>query len=356
MCMAKKGRTTVYNEITSEEKLKQVNPENIQLEEDFLEYLSSADKSPGTIKQYKANLHIFWCWCYDFTKDRQTQKDKFFVDLSMRDAIKFQNYALKEWKWSPKRIRTFKATLRSMENYIVKILYSEFPDYRRIWSEIESPADEAVREKTIMTKEELQALLDELVEKKQYQKACLVALAMYSGKRKDELTRFKVSYFDKENLIFGGSLYKTPEKMKTKGRGSRGKMLDVYTLAKPFQPYLDLWLEQRKEFGIESDWLFPKYQDGKWLDEHISTSTIDSYARTFTKMTGKSIYPHMWRHWYTSYLLDQNLPENVVQAIQGWGSSDMVRIYDDRSNEAQFEKYFGADGIKQVEQKGLSEL
>ena len=71
--MAKKGRTTVYNEITSEEKLKQVNPENIQLEEDFLEYLSSADKSPGTIKQYKANLHIFWCWCYDFTKDRQTQ-------------------------------------------------------------------------------------------------------------------------------------------------------------------------------------------------------------------------------------------------------------------------------------------
>ena len=33
----KNGRTTVYNNITSDEKLQQVNPENIQLEEDFLE-------------------------------------------------------------------------------------------------------------------------------------------------------------------------------------------------------------------------------------------------------------------------------------------------------------------------------
>ena len=36
-----------------------VNQDNIELENDFLEYLSSTDKSPGTIKQYKANLHIF---------------------------------------------------------------------------------------------------------------------------------------------------------------------------------------------------------------------------------------------------------------------------------------------------------
>lgn len=33
-----------------------------------------------------------------------------------------------------------------------------------------------------------------------------------------------------------GSLYKTPEKIKTKGRGSRGKLLTAYTLSKPFKP------------------------------------------------------------------------------------------------------------------------
>ena len=52
----KEGRSTVYNEITSEEKLRQVNQDNIQLEEDFLEYLASIDRSKGTIKQYKAQL------------------------------------------------------------------------------------------------------------------------------------------------------------------------------------------------------------------------------------------------------------------------------------------------------------
>lgn len=56
----KDGRTTVYNnELTDKKRLDKVNEENKQLEEDFLEYLSSTDKSKGTIKQYKANLHIF---------------------------------------------------------------------------------------------------------------------------------------------------------------------------------------------------------------------------------------------------------------------------------------------------------
>ena len=52
--MAKAGRTTVYNEITSEEKLAQVNEENIELEEDFLEHLISTDRATSTITQCRA--------------------------------------------------------------------------------------------------------------------------------------------------------------------------------------------------------------------------------------------------------------------------------------------------------------
>jgi hypothetical protein len=37
--VARKGRTTVYNNITSEEKMQRVNEDNLQLEEDFLDYL-----------------------------------------------------------------------------------------------------------------------------------------------------------------------------------------------------------------------------------------------------------------------------------------------------------------------------
>lgn len=346
----KEGRTTVYNEITSDEKLKQVNEENIQLENDFLEYLASIDRSKGTIKQYKANLHIFWCW------NLEANKNKFFVDLTKREIAKFQSHALNVWKWSPRRIRTVKATISSLSNYIENILDDEYEGYKPIVRKIESPADEAVRTKSVFQQEDLQPVLDKLVENKDYMKACVLALAMYSGKRKAELTRFKASYFDKENLICDGALYKTPEKMQTKGRGQRGKLIDVYVLAKQFQPYLDLWMAERKELGITTDWLFPKYKDGEWLDEHIEISTMDSYAKTFSNMMGKPMYFHSLRHFFTTSLLEQNLPESIVQSIQGWASSDMLRIYDDRSNDSQLEKFFGADGIKQVDKTSLEDL
>mgnify|MGYP003539204759 FL=1 len=34
----------------------------------------------------------------------------------------------------------------------------------------------------------------------------------------------------------------------------------------------------------------------------------------------------------------------------------MVHLYNDQTAEAQFEKYFGAEGIKQVKQSSLQEL
>ena len=45
MAKLNNGRKTVYNNITDEDKLKQVNEENLQLEDDFLEYLISTDRA-----------------------------------------------------------------------------------------------------------------------------------------------------------------------------------------------------------------------------------------------------------------------------------------------------------------------
>lgn len=346
----KEGRTTVYNNITSDEKMAQVNPENIQLENDFLEYLASIDRAKSTIKQYKANLHVFWCWNLD------NNKNKFFVDLTKREISKFQSHAMSVWGWSPKRIRTVKATISSLSNYIENILDDEFEGYKPIVRKIESPADVAVRTKTVFSENELQTLLDKLVEAGSYMKACALALAMNNGRRKAELPRFKVSYFDDSNLICEGALYKTPEKIMTKGRGSRGKMLDVYTLAGAFKSYFDLWMNERKKLGIKSEWLFPKFKDGKWIDEQIDTILLDSWGNTFSKMLEKPFYWHSLRHYFTTKLSMANLPESVIQEIIGWESSDMVRLYDDQTAESQFDKYFGANGIKDVKQSTLTEL
>ena len=159
MAKQTEGRSTVYNSITSEDKLEQVCEDNLQLEDDFLEYLTSTDRAKSTIKQYKANLHVFWCWNLEFNKNKS------FVDLTKREITKFQNHALNVWNWSPSRVRTVKAVMRSLENYIITILDDEYPDYKQIWNKIESPANEAVRKKTVFQTADLQTLLDKLVER-----------------------------------------------------------------------------------------------------------------------------------------------------------------------------------------------
>ena len=53
------GRKIQHNDITSPEKLKLVNPENIELGKDFLDYLVSIDRSKNTIEAYGYDLNIF---------------------------------------------------------------------------------------------------------------------------------------------------------------------------------------------------------------------------------------------------------------------------------------------------------
>lgn len=346
-----KGRSTVYNYITTPEKVKQINPKNMELQKDFLDHLSSLGRAESTIFQYEHNLMVFWMWNLEYNNN------KFFVDLKKRELAKFQSHTINEWGWSSKRVRAVKSTLSRLGKYIEDILDDEFVGYKSIILSIESPPDKPVRQKTVFTLTELQRLLDKLVDEGEYMRACALSLAMNSGRRKAELPRFKVSYFDKKNLICDGALYKTPEPIVTKGRGIGGKLLEVYTLAKPFQPYLDLWLEERKRLKIKSDWLFPTYLYGRWYNKPITVSTLDSWADSFSSLLDKHFYWHSLRHFFTTRLSESNIPESVIQDIVGWESIDMVNTYIDTQKDKKFDKYFGGkDGIKNVESATLTEL
>lgn len=345
------GRTTVYNQITTPEKLKQINPKNVQLGEDFLEYLSSIDRSKGTIANYKSDLNIVWVWILE------SCNNKFFIDLSKREVARFQNYAINEWQWSPARVRRVKSTLSSLSNFVENILddEEEFKGFRGIIRKIENPVNEKVRTKTVFEDEQLKYLLNYLVEHQQYDKMCMLALAMANGRRKAELPRMKVSYFSDDNVIYG-SLYQTPEAIKTKGHGSKGKQLTIYTLKNEFQPYLDIWMKYRKENNITSEWLIPAKENGKYVDKQVPISTMDSWANSFSKILGVPFYWHSVRHYSVTALSRSGLPDDIIQALYGWSDVSMVSVYKDRDVIEQFGDYFGEDGIKQVEKKSISDL
>jgi len=347
------GRFTVYNSIQSPEKLAACNKDNINLGNEFLEYLKSIDRAETTIIQYANDLKIFWCWNYEFNNNKD------FIKITKRNFAAFQNHCLNVWGWSPKRIRRVKSTISSLSNFIENILdeEEEFEGYKSVVRKIESPANEFVREKTVFKEEELTALLDHLVEKEEYMKACVLALCMYSGRRKAEIPRFKVSYFEDKNVMFDGAMFKTDEKVRTKGRG-RGKYLNLYVLRKPFLPYLDLWMKEREKLGIDSEWLFPRKDfKGNWItDEQMTTDMMDGWVSSFSDFLGKPFYYHSTRHFFCTSLSENNIPANVIKEIFGWSSVELVSLYTDSDTDDEIGKYFGAEGIKKVEQGSISSL
>lgn len=333
------------NSITSPELLSQVNPKNKQLLADFLDYLRSVQRSETTIHGYENDIEIAWVWCL------QNNNNAFFVDWTKRNVVAYQNWLLNSNENSPARIRRLKAALSSLSNYVCNVLDDEFPNFKNIINKVENPVNRPVREKTVWEDEELEDLLNQLVNKKHYDKACYLALAMYSGRRKAELCRFKVTDFDDDKLVCDGALYKSAP-IKTKGRGG-GKMINCYTLAKRFKPYFDLWMESRKEKGIESEWLFP---DKSNPSEHIPISTANSWSNTYTRLSGKPSYIHSLRHYFTTSLAKAGIPDGVIQSIVAWESGDMVRVYKDIDADEEIGMYFKNGEIAAPDKKGFGDL
>lgn len=333
------------NSITSPELLRQVNPKNEQLLANFLDYLRSVQRSEMTIAGYENDIQIAWVWCL------KNNDNKFFVDWTKRNIVAYQNWLLNNNENSSARIRRLKAALSSLSNYIENVLDDEFPNFRNIINKVENPVNRPSREKTIWEDKELDSLLEKLIERTDYEKACYLALAMYSGRRKSELCRFKVTDFDNERLVCGGALYKSSP-IKTKGQGG-GKIIPCYTLAKKFKPYFDYWMSYREKCGIESEWLFP---DKKDLEKPVPISTINSWVNTFSRLSGKPAYIHSLRHYFTTSLVRSGIPDNVITQIVGWESADMCKIYTDIEADEQIGMYFQDGDIVIPNKKGFSDI
>ena len=338
-------RKTIQHSIVTPELWEQVSKENKELMNDFMEYCKSTNKSVKTIDGYLNDIMIFMVW------NLQHNNNKFFIDFTKRDVMKYQGWLVNTQNLSSARVRRLKSALSSMSNFIESVMDDLYPNFRPIINKIPAPPKQEVRDKTVLEDEQVEYLLNYLVGKGKYQQACAVALAVYSGSRKSEILRFKVNYFTDENIMYG-SLYKTPEKIKTKGRGN-GKFIYRYVLNK-FKPYLDLWMKQREELGIEGEELFWNKRNGVWKPGDVSL--LNSWAITFSGILGVDWYWHLNRHFFTTNLCKANIPADIIKDIVGWESTLMVSLYNDVEVDAELGKYFNENGIKQTEKKSLGDL
>lgn len=326
-------RSTVYNEgLTS--NWDNVLKKNQQLLKEFILYCKTTDHSAQTCYQYEQQLRVFFCWI------EKNCDNKFFVDIKKREYIMFFGSLQEEYGMSSNRIATIKSVISSLSNYVENILDEEYPTFKNAVKNIQLGVKQPVREKTVMTEEQVQEGLDKLVELGKYEIACFFAALVSSGARKAEVLQYKVSDFTDKNVVLHGKYWLTAP-IRTKGRGVKGKILRKYVEIARFKPYLDLWLEKREELGIHNEELFTTYNNGEYGPAKIST--VSSWAKVIGKVCGCDYYVHQSRHQFTTNAKRNGMPDSVLQKMVGWSSADMIQVYDDREDTEELEDYFKDD-------------
>lgn len=312
-------RKTVYNNIVSEEKWQQVNEENKELLIEFLDYKRNTGKSDETIYQYCSQIKIFLVWLLENAKNKE------FAEINKRDIIKFQGYCLNTLGHSPARVRSMRSAISSLSQYIESMLDDIYPDFKNIVNKIEAPKLTPVREKVVLGIEESLNVCESLLKDGRTQLACFLAVAMFSGLRKQELIRLLYKDFTTDINMVHGNFYKTTP-IKLKGDKNRKESKLIWNKC---DKYLKAWIKEREEQGIECEYLFCREEAGEY--KKILVSTVNSFMRTISSYFGSTVYPHSLRHFFATYLLQCGLPAEIVQMLLSHEDvSTTLKFYDDR--------------------------
>ena len=279
-----KGRKTIYNLIATEEAMEKVNQDNLKLLEEWEMYLRASSKSPQTIMNYISDIKIFFVFLLTYCDN------KFFGDIIPRDIVKFQATCMDVWNLSGNRIRRLKDVLSSFSNYVEQFYKDDerLKDFKNITRVVPQPKREKSREETELTDADIKTIMEGLIEYEYYNAACMLALALYGGLRKGEITQIKTDTFDKERIV--GNLYKTQEKIKLRGDNKNY----VYFIKQEVDRFVYLWKRQRKRMfrkyghpGPELEqYLFINYHNGKW--KRYDTASMSYFSEVITKIAKES--------------------------------------------------------------------
>lgn len=315
------GRKTFRKIITTQETIDKISPENKKLMNLFLK-----DKgrkcSEKTMKVYESELNIFFCW------NVIENNNKYYPDIKKIELSEFFDYLVNELKIQGKRFSHYRSVLSNLSDTVIKYMDEEYPTFRNFVNTIIEPIPkDAVRQKTVLSEDEVNLILETLKNNNKIQELCFFALAIYSGMRIAELEQITVDMIDEKHLAFGDVALETTKAIRTKGRGKQGKVMTKYIVKDLFMPYFTEWILERekilKKLEIEDHgYLFIK-QNG----EPATQNVFRNWADKWTDIVGKDVYIHCLRHNLVTYLTILGLSSDFIVAFMGWSSADMYKVY-----------------------------
>lgn len=317
-------RKTYKKVITSPELIEQIDLKNQKLIKVFLR-----DKerkcSPKTIENYHSDLNIFFVW------NLICNGNKFFPEIKKIEMSEFFGYAVDELHWNGKRFARMRSVLSSLSECVIKYYDEEYPTYHNFINSVIEPIPKtAVREKTVLTDEEIDLLLKKLKENGEVEQACFLALAIYSGCRIAELEQFRIDSIDENRVAFGGIMLETTHKIRTKGFGKEGHQINKYIIKDFMLPYYHDWIKLRKEKLKELNKEDEQALFVNTLGNKASQTVFREWAESWEKIVGKPVYMHCFRHRFVTHLLSLGMSSDYVAATMGWKSGAlMIPVYND---------------------------
>ena len=266
-----------YNRFYDEEKWNNVPDFNKDLINDFLLELKAQGKSEGTIKQYFNDLRIICIYIHDELRNKE------FRQLKKKD---FRNMVLffKDKSMSNARVNRLKSAVSSMLEFA-----SNEEDYEddieiNYASKIKGLQKESVRNIIFLSWEEVELIYKELLSQERYQEATLLALAVDSAGRKNELHQVL-----KDSITPDGNF--TNEVI-----GKRAKKFRLMYNDMTREAY-ELYMKQRGEDDIESLWITSRGERRK-LDVDGLYDMVVSWRKILEEKTGeyKEFNVHSLRH------------------------------------------------------------
>lgn len=268
----------VYNRFFEQSKWDEVPKFNKDLIDDFLLELKSQGKSQGTIKEYFNDLRIICIYIHDELGNKEFHKLK---KKHFRNMVLF----FKEKGMSNARVNRLKSSVSSMLEFA-----SNEEDYEDLLeinyaSKVKGLQKESVRDIVFLSWDEVEIIYNELKAQERYQEALLLALAIDSAGRRNELFQVK-----KDSITKDGSF--TNEVI-----GKRGKKFRLMYNDLTKEAY-ELYMKQRGEDDIDSLWIIGKGENKRPVTYDALYNRVVSWRKILLDKTGeyKELNAHSWRH------------------------------------------------------------
>ena len=88
----------------------------------------------------------------------------------------------------------------------------------------------------------------------------------------------------------------------------------------------------------------------------MKISTMNSWAKSFSKILGVDFYWHAMRHMTVTNFKRAGIPDTVIQQYIGWADISMVPVYSDMQADEQLSMYFNGNGISSPPVKNFTDI